>query len=77
MSVLSKADIGWLAKWLDAVQEGSAAMSQRARSAIDEHGGLPAAVAEAEARKVHLVALTDDKGKQIVAASRHPFRPLC
>jgi hypothetical protein len=33
-----------LAKWLDAVQEGSATMSQRARSAIDKHGGLPAAI---------------------------------
>ena len=77
MSVLSKAENGWLAKWLDAVQQGSATMSQRARTAIDRHGGLPAAIAAAEARDVHLVELTDDKGKLLVAASRHPFRSLC
>ena len=77
MSILSQAEIDWLAKWLDAVQEGSATMSQRARSAIDKHGRLPAAIAEAEARKVQLVELTDDKGKLLVAASRHPFRSLC
>jgi len=77
MSFLSKAENGSLAKWLDAVQEGSITMSQRARSAIDKHGGLPAAIAAAEARDVHLVELTDDKGKLLVAASRHPFSALC
>ena len=67
----------WLAVWLDAVRDGSATMSQRARSAIDRHGGLDAAIAAAQARGVHLVELTDDKGKRLVAASRHVFRALC
>lgn len=40
MSVSSKAENGWLAKWLDAVHEGSITMSQRERSAIDKHGGI-------------------------------------
>jgi len=39
--------------------------------------GLPAAIAAAEARDLHLVELTDDKGKLLVAASRHPFSALC
>lgn len=52
-------------------------MSQRARSAIDAHGGIEAAVAIARANGVHLVELTDDKGKLLVAANREPFRALC
>lgn len=68
---------GWLAKWLDAVQDGSATMSQRALTAIDKHGGVEAAKDAAKARGVHLVQLTDDKGTLLVAASRHPFISLC
>ena len=52
-------------------------MSQRARSSIDSNGGINAAIEAAEARGVHLVELTDDKGQRIVATSRHPFNPLC
>ena len=74
---MSNADGVWIAKWLDAVAGGSATMSQRARTSIDAHGGIGAAVAAAQARGVHLVQLTDDKGKVLVAANREPFETLC
>lgn len=67
----------WLAKWLDAVLDGSATMSQRTRAWVDKNGGIDAAVAAAEARGIHLVELTGDGGKRLVAASRHPFNVLC
>ena len=67
----------WLAKWLDAVASGDATMSQRTVTSIEAHGGMDAAIREARARGVHLVELTDDHGKQLVAASLHPFRALC
>jgi hypothetical protein len=67
----------WIAKWLDAVQDGSAKMSQRRRSWIDHNGGVEAVVAAAKKRDVHLAELTDDKGNLLVVASRHPFRSLC
>lgn len=71
------ADHQWIADWIDAVQSGEATMSQRARSSIDAHGGLDAVIEAARARGVHLVQLTDDKGKLLVAASREPFTTLC
>ncbi|WP_267382830.1 MULTISPECIES: hypothetical protein [unclassified Sphingomonas] len=67
----------WIAEWLDAVQDGSAAMSQRRRSSIDKNGGLEEVIAAAKQRDVHLAELIDDKGNLLVAASRHPFRSLC
>jgi hypothetical protein len=72
-----KAGDGWIAAWLDAVQDGSASMSQRRRSTIDNNGGLEGVIAAAKKRNVHLVELTDDKGNLLVAASRLPFRSLC
>jgi len=70
-------DEAWLAKWLDAVADGSATMSQRAAASVERHGGIATAVRLAEARGVHLVELTDDKGNRLIAASPHPFRALC
>lgn len=67
----------WLSQWLDDVAAGSATMSQRSLASIARNGGLDAAVRAARARKVHLVKLTDDTGKVLIAASRHPFRTLC
>ena len=67
----------WRATWIDAVRDGRATMSQRARSAIDAHGGLAEVVALARASGVHLVELVDDRGRTLVAASRHPFTSLC
>lgn len=73
---MPQADEQWLATWLDAVADGSATMSQRAAASIDKPGGFDAAVAAAQARGVHLVALTDDKGNALVAVSVHPFKSL-
>ena len=67
----------WIAAWLDAVADGSATMSQRMKSAIDAHGGVELAQASAIERGVHLVELTDDKNRKLIAASRHPFKTLC
>jgi hypothetical protein len=67
----------WIADWIDAVGTGRATMSQRAVSSIEAHGGLEAAIQTARARGVHLVQLTDDKGKRLVAASKEPFTTLC
>ncbi len=66
----------WMSSWLDALQDGRATMSQRSRSAVERNGGVAEAIAAAEARGVHLVELTDDEGKILIAASRHPFRTL-
>ena len=68
---------GWVDSWIGSVASGSAAMSQRAVSSIEAHGGLAAVVKAARAKGVHLVQLTDDKGRILVAASRKPFTTLC
>ena len=70
-------DDSWLGDWLDSVASGAAAMSQRAVASVESHGGVDAAVAAARARGVHLLRLTDDKGKALIAASREPFETLC
>lgn len=67
----------WLSRWIDSVARGAATMSQRAVSSVDAHGGIDQAVTLAQARGVHLVQLTDDTGKLLLAASRHPFKTLC
>ena len=67
----------WIASWLDAVRDGQATMSQRTRSSVDTHGGLDEITKAAMSRGIHLVELTDDKGRTLIAASRHPFKALC
>ena len=67
----------WVTRWLDAVRDGTATMSQRTRSSIDAHGGLEAVITSAKAKGVHLVQLTDDKGRLLIAASLKPFKTLC
>lgn len=67
----------WAAEWLDAVASGAATMSQRAMTTVAARGGLEPLIAAARARGVHLVKLTDDKGKGLIAASREPFETLC
>jgi hypothetical protein len=67
----------WIDAWLDSVVSGKSTMSQRVMSSIEIHGGLDRVVSAAQARGVHLVQLTDDHGKELVAASLHPFRTLC
>ena len=70
-------DAAWMDRWITGVASGTATMSQRALTAIQQHGGLDNAVTLATARGVHLVQLTDDKGNMLVAASLHPFKTLC
>lgn len=70
-------DNRWIEAWLDGVVGGKSTMSQRVMSSIESHGGLEPVVAAARARGVHLVQLTDDHGRALVAASLHPFHVLC
>lgn len=67
----------WADAWLDSVASGAATMSQRAMTTIDAKGGLAPVIAAARARGIHLVRLTDDAGKVLIAASREPFETLC
>ena len=68
----------WATTWLNAVASGAATMSQRKLSSVEKRGGgLPAVQALAREKGVHLLLLTDDKGNELIAASRHPFRVVC
>lgn len=75
---MAKAVASWAGRWLDGVADGTKSMSQRKLTVVERMGGGLAKVrAEAKARGVHLVLLTDDKGNELVAASTHPFKVLC
>ena len=74
---MSQSDQAWIGKWIDAVADGSAIMSQRRLSSVERNGGTAAAIAAAKARGVHLAKLTGDEGNVLVAASLHPFERLC
>ena len=63
--------------WLDAVASGRADMSQRGVRWVEAQGGLDLVVAAAKHRGVHLVRLTDDEGKVLIAASLHWRCPAC
>jgi hypothetical protein len=67
----------WLERWLNAVVDGSSTMSQRKLSAIEAKIGLAAARKAARARGVHLLRLTDDRGEDLIAASKRPFKVVC
>ena len=67
----------WLKKWLDSVADGSSTMSQRKLTSIEGKVGLVAARKAARQRKVHLLRLTDDRGEELIAASRKPFTVVC
>ena len=67
----------WADEWLDRVAAGELTMSQRAMSVIEAKGGLEPVIAAATVRGVHLVQLTDDTGKTLIAASLEPFKVLC
>ncbi len=68
---------GWITVWLDAVANGSNTMSQRSLASIEKHGGLDAVMAAAVERSVHLLLMEDDKGRELVAASKKPFKVIC
>lgn len=63
--------------WLDDVAAGRLAMSQRAMTTVAARGGIARVIAAATVRGVHLLRLTDDMGKVLIAASRKPFEVLC
>jgi hypothetical protein len=67
----------WIGDWIDAVEAGRLTMSQRSIASIEAHGGLAVAIEKARAKGVHLVELTDDAGKRLVAASKETFTTLC
>ncbi len=68
----------WATRWLDSVASGVSTMSQRKlESLMTKGGGINSVLKIARKRGVHLVVLTDDKGDQLVAASRQPFKILC
>jgi hypothetical protein len=73
----SSASAQWITTWLDAVADGSNAMSQRSLSSIEKHGGLGAVVVVALERNVHLLLVEDDAGREIIAASKQPFKVIC
>lgn len=71
-------DTGWIEEWLDGVVSGRSTMSQRAVSTIEKRGGSLAAIQRAAVKRgVHLLLLTDDRGKQLIAASMEKFKVLC
>ncbi len=64
----------WTTGWLDDVACGKSKMSQRKVSSIEtKGGGLAVVKREALKRGVHLVRLEDEKGNDLVAASKKPF----
>ena len=67
----------WINSWLDGVTGGKSTMSQRVMSSIEANGGLDAVVSAAKQRGVHLLKVTDDTGRVLVAASLEPFEVLC
>lgn len=63
--------------WISSVASGTATMSQRNLKWVEANGGMAKLVETAKNRGIHLVQLTDDKGNQLVAASREVFETLC
>ncbi|NTU55563.1 MAG: hypothetical protein HGA79_04875 [Anaerolineales bacterium] len=73
----SAANEQWIAAWLDAVVDGSNTMSQRLLSSIEKHDGLGAGLVAALEKNIHLLLVEDGAGREIVAASRKPFKVIC
>lgn len=65
------------AGWVESVATGEATMSQRNLKWVEANGGKEKLVEVAKQRGVHLVQLTDDKGNELLAASKEPFTTLC
>ena len=73
----NQSDQTWIDNWIAALVDGSTTMSQRRLSSVERNGGTEAAIVAAKERGVHLARLTDDEGNVLIAASLHPFEPLC
>ena len=67
----------WITDWLDSVADGSSTMSQRSLASIEKHGGLGAVTVAAVERSVHLLLVEDEAGREIIAASKRPFKVIC
>ena len=70
-------DDGWMETWIASVADGRATTSQRSVASVERNGGIGRAVEVARASGVHLVRLTDDERRALIAASLHPFETLC
>ncbi len=67
----------WAINWLDSVADDSNTMSQRKLSSIEKRGGLEIVKSLAQERDVHLLQIEDDKGNELIAASKKPFKIIC
>ena len=68
---------GGFEEWVASVANGAATMSQRNLNWVEANGGIDTLVEVARHSGVHLVKLVDDKGHELVAASRERFETLC
>lgn len=67
----------WVSAWLDSIVDRPGALSHRAWTKIEKHGGIEPVIAAATHRNIHLVEMIDESGQRVVAASRSPVRPIC
>jgi hypothetical protein len=78
--IVSENEVGklWTLEWLTGVADGSKTMSQRKLISVEHQGGgLETVKAVAQSLDVHLLLLEDDKGVELVAASKKPFKIVC
>ena len=67
----------WATDWISSVADGSNTMSARKLTSIDKRGrGFKAVAAIAKRQKAHLLLFEDDKGSEVVAASKKPFKVI-
>ena len=71
---MSQSDQTWIDKWIDAVADGLATMSQRRLSPAERNSSGNRSCAGAWRS---FAKPTDDQGVILVTASLHPFAPLC
>lgn len=75
---LAASEKRWAIQWLDAVAAGSITMSQRKMSSVERlGGGIDEVRVLARKRGVHLLQFMDDKGDELVAASKAEFKVIC
>jgi hypothetical protein len=73
-----EAGIHWAMEWLTAVADCHKRVSQRRLTLIEERGGgVETVKAVAQALGVHLLLLENDKGIELIAASKKPFKVIC
>ncbi len=68
----------WMQRWIESVVSGESTMSQRKMSSIAKRDiDMKILIAEAKKQHVHLLLLKDDKGEEVIAASKDEFVVLC